>query len=153
VYIVHQADEHLGDRFRADVNRMAGCEALSRTAAFWINLLGVWVFEAAATTLAVSVSPAWGLLAAYLGCFNGLTHLLVAAVRRRANPGLITSVLLLLPVGLAALWVLRGEMRSHPVIHAVSIGVVVLEHAMIVGWVGFRRTRMRVARPCPEASQ
>ena len=86
-YMIHQAEEHLGDRFRHDINAMAGCEALSRTATFWINIVGVWAVDAASMLLMITVSRAWGLLAVWLTLVNALVHAGIVfwvASRRRA---------------------------------------------------------------------
>src|SRR5215813_14043384 len=47
VYLLHQGEEHIGDRFRLYVNRAVGGgrEALTPAATFWINSLGVWVYN------------------------------------------------------------------------------------------------------------
>ena len=47
VYMLHQWEEHTGDRFRQYINqRLAGGrEALTPTATFWINVIGVWAVD------------------------------------------------------------------------------------------------------------
>src|SRR3712207_620184 len=47
IYLIHQCEEYAGDRFRQYVNHhlAGGREALTPRAAFWINLLGVWVVD------------------------------------------------------------------------------------------------------------
>src|SRR5437899_3075970 len=43
-YMLHQVEEHTGDRFRTWVNQrvFGGVEALNRESVLWINLPGVW---------------------------------------------------------------------------------------------------------------
>jgi hypothetical protein len=64
VYMLHQLEEHAGDRFRLYVNeRLAGDRAaLGRGATFAINLLGVWVLALASILLAYYVDPGLGLI-------------------------------------------------------------------------------------------
>src|SRR5262245_51651368 len=44
IYMLHQIEEHTGDRFRQFVNRtvFGGVEALTVSDVLWINLPGVW---------------------------------------------------------------------------------------------------------------
>ncbi len=60
IYMLHQLEEHAGDRFRTFTNTVIGHgkEVLSPNATFVINSLGVWVFDLVALYLAVFVSPA-----------------------------------------------------------------------------------------------
>lgn len=146
-YLVHQAEEHLGDRFRASVNAMAGCEALSKPATFWINVLGVWAVDLVSLVLMVSVGPAWGLLAAYLTLVNAAVHIVVAAKQRRPNPGLVTAVVLFLPLGSAAVVAVSRCPGVTLAMHFLAVGFVVLVHAAIVGWVLFRRGSIAAAGP------
>jgi hypothetical protein len=101
VYMVHQWEEHSGDRFRRYINRVVGGgrEALTPGATFWINSLGVWAVDLAAMYLAVAVAPRAGLVAGYLAVVNALLHIGPALARREYNPGLITAVVLFLPLG------------------------------------------------------
>ena len=142
-YMIHQAEEHLGDRFRTDVNAMAGCEALSRTATFWINIIGVWGVNVISILLMITIDRAWGLLATWLTLINALVHVLSAIARRRGNPGLVTSLLLFLPLGLTALWSLRHELSASPGVNIASIAIVLAVHAGIVAWVALRRRAIR----------
>ena len=100
-YLVHQYEEHAGDRFRLYVNRVigGGREALTPVATFWINALGVWAVDLVALYLAVFLDPALGLIAAYLPVVNAVGHVGPAAARREYNPGLGTALVLFLPLG------------------------------------------------------
>jgi hypothetical protein len=99
LYMVHQFEEHAGDRFRNYLNqKVAGCEALTREGAFWINSLGVWGLDLVMLYLAVFVNPTLALAAFYLPIVNALTHIREAVARREYNPGLWTSILLFLTI-------------------------------------------------------
>jgi hypothetical protein len=146
VYMIHQAEEHLRDRFRLDINVMAGCEALSRTAVFWINIVGVWALGVLSLLLMITVSPAWGLLAAWIMLINGFVHVLAALVRRQVNPGLVTAVLLFLPLGGATLQSLRDQIAASPDVNTACLAIVVAVHAGIVAWVALRRHQILSVR-------
>ncbi|MFZ4717336.1 MAG: HXXEE domain-containing protein, partial [Chthoniobacterales bacterium] len=105
VYMLHQLEEHDDDRFRRFINEMIGGdrEVLSRRAVFVINVPGVWGVNLLSILLAFSLDLGFGLIGVYLTLINGLVHLAQAVRLRRYNPGLITAVLLFLPVGGLAL--------------------------------------------------
>ena len=149
LYLVHQGEEHIGDRFRRQINAQAGGEALSRPATFWINSLGVWGVDLVAIGLAAGLDLAWGFLAIYLTLINAVVHLFVGIVRRESNPGLITAVVLFLPLGAAAWWTLERATGLGVCWHLLFAGIVVIEHALIVAWVVTWRGRVSV----PEHSQ
>ena len=100
LYMLHQLEEHAGDRFRLAINaRFAGGrEALTRPAAFWINAGGVWIVDVIALWLAYHVDLAIGLLPIYLMGVNALTHIATAVADRAYNPGLWTAIGVFLPV-------------------------------------------------------
>jgi hypothetical protein len=144
-YMIHQAEEHLRDRFRLEMNATLGCEALSRTAVFWINIVGVWALDALSLLLMITVSPAWGLLAVWLTLINAIVHVLMAIGRRRSNPGLVTASLLLLPLGVTTLWSIGDQLAASPSVNIAAIAIVVLVHAGIVAWVITRRKALAAA--------
>ncbi|MEM9046300.1 MAG: HXXEE domain-containing protein [Pseudomonadota bacterium] len=127
-YMIHQYEEHDGDRFRIFVNSMVGGEALTKGDVFWINYLGVWILLMAALWLHLSVAPGAGLIAPYLLLVNGLVHIAQAVKMRRYNPGLWTAVLWFLP--LAA--VTFREVEAPLLAHLASLGVVIALHGLIV---------------------
>jgi len=139
LYLIHQGEEHIGDRFRRHINAQAGGDALSRGATFWINLLGVWGVDLVSIVLAAWLDLAWGFLAVYLTLVNAVVHLLAGIVRREINPGLVTAVVAFLPCGAAAWWMLERATGSGVAVHLALAGFVVLEHALIVAWVVARR--------------
>lgn len=145
-YLVHQAEEHLGDRFRRHFNRLLGSEALSRPATFWINSVGVWGVDVVSLLAAAFVDLGWGFVAIYLTLFNAFVHMLAGVVRREGNPGLVTALVLFLPVGGIAWWTLQRATALGPAGHLGFLGLVVVEHALIVAW-AIRGRRMRPRTP------
>ncbi len=146
IYMLHQYEEHTGDRFRLWVNRMVGHghEALTPIATFWINSLLVWGLDLVALYLAVFVDLSLGLIAIYLPLLNAFGHLLPAVAKRQYNPGTLTAALLFIPLGtLSALVVSRAAdcgLRDH----LLALGVAIAVHAIIISHV--RRRLVRFAR-------
>jgi hypothetical protein len=143
VYMVHQWEEHRGDRFRRYVNETigGGREALTPTATFWINALGVWAVDLTALYLAWAWKPAAGLVAGYLALFNALMHLGPVFGGRGYNPGLITAIVLFLPLGGWCVVVAgaHGSLWEH----ALGLAGAVLVHALIVVHVVIRLRSLR----------
>jgi hypothetical protein len=143
VYMVHQWEEHRGDRFRLQINATigGGREVLTRGATFWINALGVWGVDLTALYLAWLVTPAAGLAAGYLALVNGVLHAGQGVLKREYNPGLVTATLMLLPLGGWCVWqVGRSAVWEW---HAIGLGAAVGVHAAIVAWVMWRLRGMK----------
>ena len=143
IYMLHQWEEHSGDRFRKYVNRVfgGGREALTPTATFWINSLGVWGVDLLALYLAWAVAPAAGLVAGYLALVNALLHIVPACVRREYNPGLVTAVFLFPIVGGWCVWHAGASagLLSHLIAFSAAVGI----HLLIVAHVVQRLTRRK----------
>ncbi len=134
LYMLHQYEEHDDDRFRRFVNDVlgGGTEMLSRGDTFLINIVGVWGVDTAAFLLAASVHVGLGLIAVYLSFVNGVIHCAQAVALRRSNPGLLTSLVLFLPVGVFTLWVIAGRQDVFLGDHLIGIGASLGLHAAIV---------------------
>lgn len=134
VYMLHQWEEHSGDRFRRYINQTIGHgrEALTPVATFWINALGVWAVDLVALYLAVDVHLSFGLIAIYLPLVNSLGHIVPSLIRREYNPGLWTTLGLFLPVGVWSLVYVAKASGATIGMHALGIGVAVVVHAAIM---------------------
>lgn len=143
-YMLHQYEEHDDDRFRRFVNAVIGQgrDVLTRSHVFVINIVGVWGVIAAAFGLAALVHPAWGLVAVYLSLMNGAGHGLQAAAMRRYNPGLLTSIVLFIPLGVVTLIVFAHDLEATPMHHAIGLAVSLGIHLAIVARVLTRRARL-----------
>lgn len=143
LYMLHQLEEHAGDRFRRFVNdRMAGGrDALTPRATLVINVVGVWVVDLIVLYLAFFVNPGLGLIAVYLSVVNAIVHLAAAIALRAYNPGLWTAILLFLPLGVWSLYVLTSA-GAGIWEHALGLIVAVALHAMIVVHVRRRISKM-----------
>lgn len=136
VYMIHQVEEHTGDRFRAYVNSkvFGGVEALTIGDVLWINLPGVWGVNLVALYAAFFVDPGYGLMAPYLILVNGIAHVGMAARLRAYNPGLVTGVVLFFPFALASIVLIPATPAQHALGLAISLAI----HAAIAIHAGLR---------------
>lgn len=129
VYMLHQVEEHAGDRFRTYVNKIVfgGVEALSVTDVLWVNLPGVWGLNLAALYAARFIDVGWGVVAGYLMLINGVAHIVMAVRFRGYNPGLVTGALVFVPFGLASIMLIPATATQN----AVGFGIALAIHAAI----------------------
>lgn len=132
VYMLHQAEEHTGDRFRRFVNSQLGHgrDVLTAGAVVVINIGLVWIASLIALYLARFVDLGLGLIPVYLILVNAAIHVLSAASLRAYNPGLITSLVLFLPYGIWAMTVVAPHATSAD--HVVALLLAIAGHAAIV---------------------
>jgi hypothetical protein len=129
IYMLHQVEEHAGDRFRSYVNTrvFGGIEALTLRDVLWINLPGVWGLNLAALYAARFSDTGDGLAAPYLLLVNGIAHLGMAARLRGYNPGLASGAIVFIPFGLMSVALIPGT----PAQHAFGFAIAILIHAAI----------------------
>lgn len=146
VYMLHQYEEHDANRFAIFVNREIGkgVEVLSPPAVFIINIPGVWGINALSIWLAATLSPAYGLIGVYLTLVNAIAHIGQGIAMRRYNPGLVTAVMLFLPLSIWSLTVIHESGTAGFFHHALGLAVAIVIHAAIMGYVGMQR---RAAAP------
>jgi Protein of unknown function with HXXEE motif len=133
-YMLHQYEEHDGDRFRFMINRLlaGGRDALTVPAVFIINVPGVWGVIALSLWLAAFVHPGLALIAVYLPLINAVIHIAPAVVTRSYNPGLITSIVFFLPLCAWCLYVMRRSGAGGFVFHAIGLGAAFAIHAVVI---------------------
>jgi hypothetical protein len=124
-YMAHQVEEHTGDRFRSFTNArvFAGNDVLTTASVLIINLPFVWGVNLLALYAAILWGPAWGLVAPYLMLVNAITHVAAGLKLRSYNPGLITSIVVFLPLSLSTIWTigLTGGVAAQVIGAALSI--------------------------------
>ena len=130
-YMLHQVEEHTGDRFRSFVNQriFGGRDALSVAAVLVINLPLVWGLNLFALYAAYFWGAGYGLVAPYAMLLNGITHIGASARFRCYNPGLVTAVVVFLPLSLWTLFVVGSVGLGF---HLVALFLAVLIHAGII---------------------
>jgi hypothetical protein len=145
IYMIHQLEEHAGDRFRTFINTTlgGGVEVLSRPATFVINSVGVWGLDLLALYLAVFVGPGWGLMAMYLPLINAVGHIGQAIAMRCYNPGLITAVITFLPLAGWGLFVVSRASNATWLMQVTGFGVALLVHIAIIVHVKLQLSRSR----------
>jgi len=146
-YMMHQVEEHAGDRFRRYVNKVVVHvpDALTTAAVVVINVPLVWGVFLGALYLARFLAIGWGLIAVYAMLVNALVHIGGAVVKRGYNPGLASAVVVFLPLGLWGLAAISATPGVTAVHHAVGLAFAILVHAALVAVI-LRRARMLEAR-------
>jgi len=146
IYMLHQVEEHTGDRFRRFVNQhvFGGVEGLTPAAVLVINIPCVWGVTLLALYLAVVAGAGWGLIATWLVAVNGLVHIVAAIAQRIYNPGLWTAVFLFLPLSCVTLLKSAGVQATW-IHHMAGLSVAVIIHAVIIVHTRNRAARLRAA--------
>ncbi|SFI16113.1 HXXEE domain-containing protein [Planctomicrobium piriforme] len=137
IYMLHQYEEHAGDRFRLWVNNMLGHgrDVLTPIATFWINSLLVWGLDLVALYLACFVDLSLGLIAIYLPMLNAFGHIIPAIIKRQYNPGLLTSLFIFLPVGIFSTVLVSRAAGCDLQNHLLALGVAIAVHGTIIAHV------------------
>ena len=141
-YMLHQYEEHDSDRFRKFVNENlgGGAELLSKFAVFLINIPGVWGVNLVSIFLAFYVDIGFGLIGVYLTLINALAHMGQGIALRCYNPGLVTSIVLFLPVSGFALWAI-SPLTTYG-FHAIGIFSAIAIHLAIIIHVITKKRRL-----------
>lgn len=146
IYMVHQYEEHDNDRFRLFVNRTVGHgkEVLTPAAVFIINVPLLWGVVGVCFTLSWTIAPGLGLIPVYLILVNAAVHVASALRSRQYNPGLITAIVLFLPIGSWVLYRFVQIGAGGALWQVIGILFALLTHAAIVVYALARRRRLTV---------
>lgn len=146
VYMIHQYEEHDANRFADFVNTVigGGREVLPAPAVFVINIPGVWGVNALSIWLAATLSLGYGLIGVYLTLVNAIVHIAQAIRMRRYNPGLVTAIVLFVPLAVWSLFTIHGTGDATLFHHLLGLGLAVLLHALIVAYVLSRHGRAQL---------
>lgn len=130
LYLIHQIEEHVGDRFRFYINETMGDGQmlLSPRGVMLINVVLVWLVFGISMLATAFYAEESALVPVYLMLVNAVVHSAFAAKRREVNPGLYSAVSLFLPFCLASLW----WFGPLPTAHWVALGLAVLGHIGII---------------------
>lgn len=134
VYMVHQLEEWDDDKFRLFINHHLGQGAnlLTPCAGFFINVFGVWGVIAVSLYLAANVDAGYVLIAAYLVLVNAFVHIIAGLVLRTYNPGLITAIVLFLPLGAYLVLISTQTGHGHFNFQLLGLLTAIFIHAAIV---------------------
>lgn len=143
IYMIHQYEEHDADRFRRFVNARLGHgrDVLPVPAVFVINIGGVWMLNVATIWLAALGGAGWGLIAIYATLVNAVAHIGATLALRCYNPGVVTAVVLFLPLAAAALWAMHASGEASLLQHGVGLAAALVLHAAIIGYVRLNARR------------
>lgn len=133
-YMIHQVEEHAGDRFRRFVNDrvFGGRDALGVVDVLVINLPLVWGLNLAALYAGVAWGAGWGLVAPYAMLVNAAAHFGASARFRAYNPGVVTAALLFVPLGVATIAVVGAVPGVSAVHHLAGLLLALLLHGAII---------------------
>jgi hypothetical protein len=106
-----------------------------------VGLPLVWGLNLAALYAALVWGDGYGLVAPYALIVNAFVHIAAAVRLRVYNPGLVTAVVLFIPLGLAAVYLIGREPGIGIGYHLAGLAIAVLLHVGIVVWVLFRLRR------------
>ncbi|MCK0208695.1 HXXEE domain-containing protein [Starkeya koreensis] len=143
-YMMHQVEEHAGDRFRRFANDrvFGGREALTTPAVLVINVGVVWLLNLGALYAALAWGAGYGLVAPYAMLVNALTHIGARLRLGAYNPGLMTAVVLFLPLSVTTIAVIGMEPEVGWRLHAAGLAGALLLHLAIVAHVALRLRRL-----------
>lgn len=149
VYMLHQYEEHDANRFADFINKniAGGAEALTPLVVFLVNIPGVWGVNAISIWLAATLSLGYGLIGVYLTLVNAAVHILPALRLRIYNPGLISAVVLFLPLSIWSLAAIHATGEAMTFHHVLGFGVAVLMHLALMLHVLSRRRRLQTRNP------
>lgn len=136
LYFAHQFEEHcLPGKFKEFFNHHLFHKTfipLNEKNVFWINVVLTWVLFPIAAILAQHVGISFGLFLAYFLLLNASIHIISFLVKRKYNPGLVTSVLLFVPAGLYFLHLFHTSHLLHWTNSLIAIGIALILHIAIV---------------------
>lgn len=144
VYMLHQVEEHTGDRFRTFVNQeiYGGLDALTPLTVLWVNLPGVWGITLLSLYLTIVAGAGWGLIGLYLIAVNAVVHIVGFLVKRKYNPGLWTALLLFAPLSILTFW-RSAATQATWMHHAIGLTIALAIHAALVVQTRRRAERLR----------
>lgn len=140
IYLIHEFEEHVfPGKFKVFINKEIFHASknipLDDKKIFWSNIIAIWFVFPTCAALAQTVSPAYGILIVYFALFNASTHILIACILRKYNPGLLASIFLNYPSGLYVLWLAYQNGILTPFLNIASFLFAFLGHALIIIYV------------------
>lgn len=125
-YLLHVAEEYwVAGGFSAYVARTRGVN-LSPEKFLIMNAVG-WALMIVALLLAVRLKFSQWLMVCLAAALllNGLSHTINGVARTEYNPGLVSGLLLFIPLGVVVLARLKGKMRGRRYVGALLVGVLI----------------------------
>ncbi|MGH9941571.1 MAG: HXXEE domain-containing protein [Pyrinomonadaceae bacterium] len=125
-YLLHVAEEYwVGGGYSAHLARTQGV-VLSPSRFLWLNLLGVGLMAVGIMLARRLRFPDWMLSClAVVFIVNALSHLAGSVTTGGYDPGVITGVLIWIPLGAATLYYLKKRMRWGRLLTAAAAGLAI----------------------------
>lgn len=145
IYMLHQFEEHAGDRFRHFTNTrlFAGKEVLRPVDVIVVNIPLVWGVNLFAFYMAVFVKTGLGLVAPYLLLVNAVLHIVTSLRFRCYNPGIATAIAFFIPLSLITLMVSAGTPGITMRDHFIALIAALFIHVAIMAQAGLRLHQLR----------
>lgn len=133
IYMLHQYEEHDADRFRKFMNltMASGHDAMTPLAVFVINIFGVWLSLAACIALVRLDQVGYGAFAGWFLAVNSALHVVTAVRTRSYNPGLVTAIVLFLPLASVILTEVWKQASPGQLIGGLALSVAIHVSIMI----------------------
>ena len=127
---------------------MAGLLGLITGILAFLPNIGAIVSGVLTILVGFSAGTDTGLLAigVYAMVVNGIVHIVDGVVRRQYNPGLVTSIVLFLPIGLGGLVAISATGEASPAQHLVGLAIALAIHVGIVAYVLNNARRLGAAK-------
>jgi hypothetical protein len=135
-YMIHQYEEHSVGNFKIMINRMlaGGKEKITDTPIFLVNIIGVWVVYLVSINVAALGAIGDGLLMPYSMLINGVLHITTTVKDRRYNPGVLTSIILFVPLSIFTIYTVSQNPETTAGYQLFGIAVAVLLHVFTFGF-------------------
>ncbi len=92
-------------------------------------------------------NPGWATLAIYLVLVNAVVHIAHALLFRCYNPGLVSALVLFLPLGAGSLWLLPAAGGVSAAYQVIGLATALLIHAAILIHVRRKLARLQAEQP------
>ena len=137
-YMIHQYEEHAEGKFKALVNKLLahGEPKITDLAIFLVNIIGVWGIYLLVIDGMLLVAQPLGLIVAYTTLVNAILHILTSVIRRAYNPGLVTSIILFLPLSITSIYLISPLPETTMGYQGLGIAVAIIIHVVRFGYLG-----------------
>lgn len=133
-YCIHQFEEHAyPGGFKEFIAQVLHKHTDNSVTIFWINIVCIWLLFPLCIILAQHYKLEIGVVLPIFVLFNASTHIVRGIAKRRYNPGLITSITVLIPLAWYTLWYMQQIhiLTKNAII--VSLFFTLAVHAIVMG--------------------
>lgn len=153
VYWMHQFEKHLcpgGIEAFVNVRVLGSSEGdwpLTPERIFWASVPLPWISFPLSAILADKYGAEFGLWMAYYSVFEGVAQVLASYAWWTVSPGLISSLLLTLPIGAVTIRTFHAAAPLSTHLHIIALEVAIMCHGAVLIWVlKFLRAEVMVGK-------